>query len=53
MLTKSELVGADGLPWLSSVATNCFMVSMRIESSVDSVLGVEVRVRVGVEAALL
>ena len=39
MLTKSESVGAEGLLWVSSIATNCFIVSMSMESLVDSVLG--------------
>ena len=47
VLTKSKLVRVDSLLWVSRVATNCFIVSMSMESSVDSVLEAGARVGVG------
>ena len=43
MSTKSESVGVDSLLWVSSVATNCFIVLMSMESLVDSILGAGAR----------
>ena len=47
MLTKSELVGAEGLLWVSSIATNCFIVSMSMEGFLDLALVTGVTVRAG------
>ena len=47
MLNKGEAARAEGLLWVSSIAMNCFIVSMSIESSVDSVLEAGARVGAG------
>ena len=47
MLTKGEAARAEGLLLVSSIAMDCFIVSMSIESSVDSVLGAGARVGAG------
>ena len=41
------LAGVEGLLWVSSIAMNCFMVSMSMESLVDLALATEVTVGTG------